>query len=88
MKRLFIGLEVIGMVIISIMAFTVPENPYEIIPALSMMGFDRPLWLNTILGLGFLYSIALFSIYDNIEQKKSSTCEKYLFSKSSNNNFM
>lgn len=88
MKRLFISLEVIGMVVILIMALTVPENPYEIVPALSYSTFDKPEWLRIFEVIGFLYSATLFSFYNILKQKKSSTCKNYSSSKSSNNNLM
>ncbi len=32
-----------GFIAICIMAFTIPSNPYEIIPSYTIMGFDKPL---------------------------------------------
>ena len=71
MLRLFIRLEIAGMVLISIMAFTIPSNPFEIIPAIGIEGFDKPLWLNIIIGFGFIYSVVLLIIYDRINRKSN-----------------
>lgn len=58
------------MVLISIMAFTIPSNPFEIIPAIGINGFDKPQWLNLIIGFGSIYSLVLLIIYDRISSKK------------------
>ena len=70
LKTIFQILAIIGMIIICIMAFTIPTNPYEIIPAVSMMSFDKPLWFCIIFGGCFLYLMILWSIYDSLEQRK------------------
>lgn len=59
------------MVLITIMAFTIPSNPFEIIPAIGTNGFDKPLWLDLIMGFGFIYSLVLLIIYDRISSKSS-----------------
>lgn len=69
LKRIFIIIGIIGMIAISIMSFIIPNNPYEIIPALTIMSFDKPLWLCIIVGGGFIYLLILYSIYDKIEEK-------------------
>ena len=69
-KTKFQILAIVGMIIICIIAFTIPTNPYEIIPAVSMMSFDKPLWFCIIFGGGFLYLMILWSIYDSLEQRK------------------
>lgn len=70
LKRLFIILAMVGMFIISIMAFTIPNDPYEIIPAMSVASFDKPLWFCIIIGYGFFYLMILWSIYDKLEQRR------------------
>ena len=70
LKTIFQILAIVGMIIICIMAFTIRTEPYEIIPAVSMMSFDKPLWFCIIFGGGFLYLMILWSIYDNLEQRK------------------
>lgn len=70
LKTMFQILAIVGMIIICIMAFTIPKNPYEIIPAVSMMSFDKPLWFCIIFSGGFLYLTILWSIYDSLEQRK------------------
>lgn len=70
LKTIFQILAIVGMVIICIIAFTILTNPYEIIPAISMMSFDKPLWFCIIFGGCFLYLMILWSIYDSLEQRK------------------
>lgn len=70
MKLIFQCLGVIGVGVIIVLAFTLPSNPYEIIPALTMMSFDKPLWLCIIISSSFFYLVALFSIYNGIEKRK------------------
>lgn len=66
MKRLFICLGILGVVAICVLAFKIPADPYVIIPAISPMNFDKPLWANIILCGGFLYLITLYGIYDEL----------------------
>ena len=66
---LFKILGIIGVMIIFILAFTIPKDPYIIIPSISMFGFDKPLWLNIIIVGVFFYLMALFSIYDYLEER-------------------
>lgn len=70
LKDIFLVLSVLGIDIISIMAFTIPSDPYVIIPAISMVSFDKPLWFCIIFGGSFLYLMLLWSIYDKLEQRK------------------
>ena len=69
-KTIFQSLSIVGIVAIIIMAFTIPSNPYQIIPAITIMGFDKPLWFAIIISFGFIYLSTLWSIYDKIEEKK------------------
>lgn len=71
MKTAFQIFAIGGMCIINHLAFTIPNNPYEIIPALTIMTCDKPLWLCIIIGFGFPYLMILWSIYDNLEQRKT-----------------
>lgn len=66
LKTIFQILAIVGVIIICIIAFTIPTNPYEIIPAISMMGFDKPLWFAIIFGGGFMYLLILLGIYDKV----------------------
>lgn len=65
-KKVFHSLALIGVIIICILAFTLPKNPYEIIPSFTIMSFDKPLWLNIIISCSFIYLTILYSIYDKI----------------------
>lgn len=76
MKRLFIMLSIVGMIIISVCAFTIPNNPNEIIPALSIMSFDKPLWLCIIVGIGFIFLLVLWTIYDKITGNITKWCNE------------
>ena len=69
LKRIFQVLAIVGIIAICIIAFVVPSNPNQIIPALTVMSFDKPLWLCIIIGGGFLYLISLYSIYDKLSNK-------------------
>lgn len=68
-KRIFQLLGVIGIIAISVLAFVIPTNPYKTISALTMMSFDKPLWLCLIVGGGFIYLVTLYSIYDKLTNK-------------------
>lgn len=65
-KILFQILGVVGFITICVLAFVVPSNPHEIIPAMTVMSFDKPLWFCIIFGGGFIYLISLYAIYDKI----------------------
>lgn len=71
MKRLFIGLSIVGFIIICILSFVLPKNPFEIIPAMTMVSFDKPVWLCGIIGGGFVYLMILWGIYDKLSQSKN-----------------
>lgn len=71
LKKIFQVLGIVGFLIICILAFIIPENPYKIIPAISMMSFDKPLWLCIILVGGFFYLITIYAIYEKIIEKYS-----------------
>ena len=66
LKTIFQILAIVGMIIICIIAFTIPTNPYEIIPAVSMMSFDKALWFCIVFGGGFLYFLIIMALYDKI----------------------
>lgn len=66
MKRLFIILSFIGIIVIGILSFVLPTNPYEIIPAMTVISFDKPLWLCILVGGGFIYLVIIWTIYDMI----------------------
>jgi len=62
LKDIFKILGIGGFIAIYIIAFTIPSNPYEIIPSYTLYSFDKPLWLWIILGGDFLYLIILYYI--------------------------
>lgn len=69
MRLTFKIVGLLGFIIICILAFVIPVNPYEIVPAISSVGFDKPLWFAIIVGGGFLYLMTLLSLYDKMETK-------------------
>ena len=71
MRLTFKVIGVLGFIIICIMAFIIPNNPYEIIPSISSVGFDKTLWFAIIVGGGFLYLMTLLSLYERIENEKN-----------------
>lgn len=66
MRILFQLLGAVGFIIICVCAFTIPNNPYEIIPAMTIYSFDKPLWLCIIVGGGFLWLMILLGVYDKM----------------------
>ena len=71
LKTIFQVLATIGVTIIFILAFTLPKNPYEIIPAISVMSFDKPLWLCIFIVGSSVYLLILYTIYDNLSKRKT-----------------
>lgn len=69
LKIVFYALGVIGVVIISILAFVLPSDPYMIIPAMSVMSFDKPLWFAIIFSGSFIYLFVLYGIYDYLNER-------------------
>ena len=67
-KKLFIVLAFIGVIVISALGFIIPDNPYEIIPAMTTMSFDKPIWFCYMFGGSFVYLIILYSIYEKLKQ--------------------
>lgn len=76
MTKLFTTLSIVGMMILGYVAFNVPTDPYEIIPAMTMISFDKPLWLCILLGGGFIYLLILWSIYDKLTGKITKWCNE------------
>ena len=69
LKTKFQIIAIVGIIIISILSFTIPQNPYEIIPAITPMSFDKPLWFALIVSCGILYLSLLWYIYDEVSKK-------------------
>ena len=69
LKIVFYVLGVIGVVIISILTFVLPSDPYMIIPAMSVMSFDKPLWFAIIVSCSFVYICVLYGIYDYLSER-------------------
>lgn len=70
MKNIFYILSAVGSIVICVLAFILPNNPHEIIPAMSVVGFDKPLWLAIIITGLFFYNLILYGIYDKLKEKK------------------
>lgn len=71
MKVLFIILGIVGVAIISVLSFVIPSDPFEIIPSVTMMLGDMPLWLMSIIGFSFIYLLILYAVYDKFILKDS-----------------
>lgn len=69
LKKIFVILAIVGMILIGVLAFAIPSNPNEIIPAMTITGFDKRLWFCIIFGFGFIYLMILWSIYDKLKEK-------------------
>lgn len=69
LKIIFQVLAIVGVIIISILAFTLPSDPSEIIPAMSVMSFDKPMLACYMFGGSFLYLLVLLGIYDIVNKK-------------------
>lgn len=69
LKNIFLTIGIIGFMAIVYCAFAIPNDPYEIIPALTIMSFDKPLFLCIIIGGGFIYLLVLWSVYDFLDKK-------------------
>lgn len=67
-KRIFQILAIVGVIIICILAFIIPKDPFKIMPALSMMSFDKPVWLNIIIDGCGVYLITLGCIYERFNK--------------------
>jgi hypothetical protein len=65
-KVVFIILGIIGVILISIAGFVIPEDPYEMVPALTVMTFDKPVWVCYMFGGGTLYIALLYACYNAI----------------------
>ena len=68
LKNIFRALAFVGVLVISILSFVLPQDPYEIIPSISVMGFDKPLWLCYIVGGSLIYLLLLYFIYSKIKK--------------------
>lgn len=64
LKKIFIILGIVGFITIGVLSFTLPKDPFIIIPSYTYMSFDKPLWLNIVIVGWFFYSIFLSEFYD------------------------
>ena len=60
LKKIFTILAIVGVLLICVLAF---------VPSMSIMGFDKPLWLCIIIGGSFIYLMILLAIYDKLKEK-------------------
>ena len=72
-KYIFSMFATIGILIIGVFAFVLPDNPNEIIKVLTPMTLNRPLWLNIIIGGSFMYLVVLYSIYEKLNKESEVT---------------
>lgn len=69
MKNVFMCLAIIGIIIISFFSFVIPSDPYIILPTMSLVGFDKPLWFAMMIIVGFFYLILISMVYYKIKEK-------------------
>lgn len=65
------GFWIVGigvMLLITYLAFTIPNDPYKIYYSITGL-FDLPIWLLIIMVGGFIDMVALVSIYDKTERR-------------------
>ena len=68
MKKLFYVLAIIGTIIITIIAFEIPKNPFEMVP--STLSFDKPLWFCIAFFGSIIYIMILGIIYNKVKTLK------------------
>lgn len=69
LETVFYCLAVIGIYVISFLAFIIPEDPYKIIPAMTYTSVDKPLWLCIIVVGSVFYLLFLYLIYEFLTKK-------------------
>lgn len=67
MIKIFYILGVIGVIIILILSFIIPNDPFMIIPGFTIFSFDKPLWFCILISVSFFYLMILYYIYDNFK---------------------
>ena len=67
-NKIYWLLFVIGFIIICIFAFIVPTDPFEMIPSVSALSFDKPVWFEIILVGTFFYTLILSYTFDKIKK--------------------
>jgi len=70
MKKLFIFTGLNGFLLICILAFKIPKDPYMTIHALTVYTFDRPMWFNFIVGWTGIYWYWLYYLYKYYVRKE------------------
>ena len=65
-KKIFNILSLIGLIIIIILSFIIPNNPFNIFSSYTFITFDRPLWLNCLIVYSFIYLLITYKIYNII----------------------
>ena len=63
MKRKFTIISLMGIIIICILSFIIPKNPYQMIPSFTYLSCDKPLWLCITLSGSFIYISLLYELY-------------------------
>ena len=67
-KKIFIVYLVVGIIVISILSFLLPNNPTKIIPAILVISFNKPLWFCLMFSGIFFYIAALSNIYEHLKK--------------------
>lgn len=66
LEKIFKTLGIIGFIIICVLSFIIPNNPFEI---MQTPNYSLPLFLYIIIGGGSLYLIILYGIYYLIDNR-------------------
>lgn len=72
-KKIFLILAVVGEIVILILSLIIPADPYETIPALTPMSFDKPLWFCIFVFCSLLHLIGLSKIYEAVNKDDSAS---------------
>ena len=70
LKNIFNLFYISGVIIIGILSFIIPSDPYVMLPGLLYFEFDKPLWLVLIIVFSFFYLMILIALYNQLEKNK------------------
>lgn len=68
MEKLFELLAVVGNIIIGILTYIIPSNPWDGLPSLIVYGINKPLWVGLFIIFSFIYLIFLEYLYCKIKK--------------------
>lgn len=68
-KKIFIFISLIGIFLITILSYMLPNNPNKSINSFIYFIFDKPLWLVITISCSFIYLSILYYIYNKLKSK-------------------